>query len=185
MRSRVSTIRCATAHRGVVLPIVLVVLMVVTMLVITQVRRGTVDERLAGNWNRAMSGQAAAESLLRYCEAAVFAEEDRLRSWQTLAVKSENYTTIPAWNSPLTAADVIQIAADLLPPQATGAVCVIEDADEELNMVMNQQGNNEGLSGGREQHLHKLRFTMSVTFADGTAFGSVIYRAQSEVRYWL
>jgi len=179
------SIRSVTAQRGVVLPIVLVVLMVVTMLVITQVRRGTVDERLAGNWSRATSGQAAAESLLRYCEAEVFSTEEKLVDWQTNAAKSETFAAIPAWKSGLAPADTkIQIGANLLPAQATGAVCVVENADIELGMVENQRNNSEGLSGGAERGLHKLRFTMSVTFADSTAFGSVSYSAQSEVRYW-
>lgn len=178
------SIRPAAAQRGVVLPIVLVVLMVVTMLVITQVRRGTVDERLAGNWSRAVSGQAAAESLLRYCEAEVFSTEDKLVAWQTNGVKAEDFDTTPAWQSVLAPADTIQIGANLLPAQATGAVCVVENADIELGLVENQRNNSEGLSGGAERNLHKLRFTMSVTFADSTAFGSATYSAQSEVRYW-
>ena len=62
------TIASSTAQRGVILPIVLVVMMVVTTLVLTQVKRGTVDERLAGNWSRVVSGETAAESLLRMCE---------------------------------------------------------------------------------------------------------------------
>ena len=53
---------------GIVLPVVLVVLVVVTTLVLTQVRRGTVDERLAGNWSRSISGETGAESTLRWCE---------------------------------------------------------------------------------------------------------------------
>lgn len=183
-RTRPDSIRPAASSRGVVLPIVLVVLMVVTMLVITQVRRGTVDERLAGNWSRATSGQAAAESLLRYCEAEVFSTAQKTTAWQQNAVLSQNFTATPAWRSVLTADDVIAIHADLLPPQATGAVCVIENADIEIGLVADQRGNNEGLTAGAETHLHKFRFTMIVTYADATAFGNVVYSSQSEVRYW-
>ena len=72
------TIASTSLQRGVILPIVLVVMMVVTTLVITQVRRATVDERLAGNWSRLVSGETAAESMLRLCEHVVInVERDR------------------------------------------------------------------------------------------------------------
>ena len=55
---------------GVVLPVVLVVLTVLTGLVVTQVRRGALDERLAGNTRR-VNLDGAAQTVLRWCEARV------------------------------------------------------------------------------------------------------------------
>lgn len=175
------------SQRGVVLPIVLVVLMVVTMLVVTQVRRGAVDERLAGNWNRSLSGHGAAEALLRYCEAYVLAQpDDQLRVWHRDARKSNDFAPLPVWrSSALTAADYITVANDLLPPNATAARCVVENADAELADFNEQQNNMMGVSGMRDRNAWKFRFTMIVTYADSTPFGSVTYMAQSEVRKWI
>ena len=83
------------ASRGVVLPIVLVVLVVMTTLVITQVKRATVDERLAGNTSRTIAGEAMAQSLLRYCEAELQREP---RLWDGV-VMSTDFTASPAHRS--------------------------------------------------------------------------------------
>jgi Tfp pilus assembly protein PilX len=80
---------------GVVLPVVLVVLVVVTTLVLTQVRRGTVDERLAGNWSRSISGETSAESTLRWCEMELQREP---RLWDGV-VLAANFAATPAWRT--------------------------------------------------------------------------------------
>jgi Tfp pilus assembly protein PilX len=169
------------SQRGVVLPIVLVVMMVVTVVVITQVKRGTVDERLAGNWSRTMSRQAATESLVRYCEAFIL-RKDEVRKWCGV-VPSENYPNTPAWNSNLPASDVVTFQQELLPPGATGAVCVVEDATSELGGTRYAQGPNPGSEGPRDPYLWKFRFTVLVTYQDTSLFGSVVHRTQSEVRF--
>ena len=80
---------------GVVLPVVLVVLVVVTTLVLTQVRRGTVDERLAGNWSRSISGETSAESTLRWCEMELQREP---RLWDGV-ILAANFAATPAWRT--------------------------------------------------------------------------------------
>jgi hypothetical protein len=170
-----------SGQRGVVLPIVLVVLMVVTMLVVTQVRRGTVDERLAGNWNRAMSQQASTDSLLRYCEARILRSSE-VRHWRNV-VRSENYQATPAWASNLPVGDVLPLAADILPPGASAGVCFIEDATTELGGNTYQESPRAGSDGIRDPYLWKYRFTIALTFPDSTNFGSVTQRTQSEVRF--
>lgn len=169
-------------QRGVVLPIVLVVMMVVTMLIVTQVRRGTVDERLASNWNRMISQQTAAESLLRYCEARIL-RSDEVRLWQNV-VRSESYTDLtgPAWRN-VAAGDVLPLAANILPMGATGGFCVVENATEELGGNTFQESTNAGSDGIRDPYLWKYRFTLVVVFPDASAFGSVTQRTQSEVRF--
>lgn len=172
-------------QRGVVLPIVLVVMMVVTMLIVTQVRRGTVDERLASNWNRAISQQAATESLLRYCEARIL-RSDEVRLWRDV-VRSEDYRDPPngpgaAWrNAP--SSDVLPLAANILPPGATSGFCVVENATEELGGNTFQESSNAGSDGIRDPYLWKYRFTLVLVFQDASAFGSVTQRTQSEVRF--
>jgi Tfp pilus assembly protein PilX len=166
-------------QRGVVLPIVLIVMMVVTMLIVTQVRRGTVDERLAGNWSRAISGQTAAESVLRWCEAVVLNTESRL--WDGV-LPSENFVATPAWRSNIQANLIKTVPANDLPTGATVATCIIEDATNELGGDQFQGNTDMGTAGIRDRYLRKFRFTTAVTFADATAFGNVTYRSQSEVR---
>lgn len=177
--------RPALRESGVVLPIVLVVMMVVTMLVVTQVRRGTVDERLAGNWSRAISGQTAAESLVRYCEAHLFANEfAEARAWKN-KVPSEFHTNLnqAAWASGLPATDRITFTADILPPGATGT-CIVEDASSELaGSIYQAVSGTPGGAGITDPYLWKYRITVLLTLPDPTAFGSVVYRAQSEVRF--
>lgn len=169
-------------QRGVVLPIVLVVMMVVTMLIVTQVRRGAVDERLASNWNRVISQQAATESLLRYCEARIL-RSDEVRLWQNV-VRSESYdnTSKAAWLN-VAPSDVLPLAADVLPMGATSGFCVVENATEELGGNTFQESTNAGSDGIRDPYLWKYRFTLVLVFPDATAFGSVTQRTQSEVRF--
>lgn len=167
--------------RGVVLPIVLVVMMVVTMLVVTQVRRGTVDERMAGNWTRAIEGQARAESLLRYCEASMFAANNEQAKNRRNLVLTENYNQgTPAWKSNLPANGAIPFAADVLPAGAT-ATCVVEDASSDLLPSFYQQ--RSGTAGVPLAELLKYRFTVSLTMPDANLFGSTVYTVQSEVRF--
>jgi Tfp pilus assembly protein PilX len=177
--------RFTVRQAGVVLPIVLVVMMVVTTLVLTQVRRGTVDERLAGNWSRAITGQTAAESMVRYCEARLFANNnEEARKWKQFANRpiSENFVGTPAWASNLNANQIITIQADLLPAGATAATCVVEDATSELQGGIYQENNTPG-AGVSDPYLWKYRITATVIFADATLFGNVTYMAQSEVRF--
>ena len=58
---------------GVVLPIVLVILTVLTGLVVTQIRRSTVDERLAANTRETVLLDSAVQTALRWCEARIIA----------------------------------------------------------------------------------------------------------------
>jgi Tfp pilus assembly protein PilX len=52
---------------GVVLPVVLVVLTVLTGLVVTQIRRAALDERLAGNTRESVQLDSAVQTVLRWC----------------------------------------------------------------------------------------------------------------------
>jgi Tfp pilus assembly protein PilX len=177
--------RLSNAQRGVILPIVLVVLMIVTTLVITQVRRGTVDERLAGNWSRLVSGETAAESLLRLCEHVVINVEYKFSDFW---LPSTNFVNTPAWRVPLNQLDPAKVKTftDSLPQGATAGHCIIENATSELVGVTDQGGDNEQnqqAGSGRNPYLRKHRFTTVVNFSEGTAFGGVTYMSQSEVRW--
>ena len=64
--SRLTAARRRSA--GVVLPIVLVILVILTGLVVTQVRRTTVDQRMAANAQESIALEAAAKAVLGWCE---------------------------------------------------------------------------------------------------------------------
>ena len=178
------TIASSRTQRGVILPIVLVVMMVVTTLVITQVKRGTVDERLAGNWSRVVSGETAAESLLRMCEHLTINVDWKYAKWW---YPSTTFTATPAWKVPCAQLDPTKdVFTDTLPQGATSGYCVIENATSELGTVRDFTGENEQnqqVGAGKNANLMKHRFTTAVTFADGTAFGGVKYLSQSEIRW--
>lgn len=151
---------------GVALPIALVLLFIVTGLVATQVRRGVVDQRLAGNTRESVALDSAAQSVLRWCEA-----------W--LAVSTGDSTvpppvTIPAarlGGSPPAGAAwlVAENWADATTNGFTGAPlpggvvyarCLIENATEELNGAIsdtNQLGNK-----ARDERFVKFRTTAQV-----------------------
>ncbi len=174
-------------QRGVVLPIVLVVMMVVTTLVITQVRRGIVDERLASNWSSSISRQTATESVLRLCELRVLTVERH--AWDTpLPSDQFNISGVPAWNSNVTANLKKTVPqADLPAIGASSAECIIENATNELTPDVNLASSNEQNRGrsGIEPNLRKYRFTAVLTFPDSTAIGAVTYRSQSEIRWMI
>lgn len=172
-------------QRGVVLPIVLVVMMIVTTLVITHVRRGTVDERLAGNWSRLISNQTVADTVVRYCELVVLSKE--MYGWDTLLPSAPfNVNGTAAWKSNLAPNQIKTIPLADLPAGASGGTCIIENATSELELNRNQTGNSSQNSGsGIEPNMRKYRFTAAVTFPDSTAFGAVTFRSQSEVRWMI
>src|SRR4030095_56532 len=147
-------------QQGVILPIVLVVMMIVTTLVITQVRRGTVAKALAGTGRGAVRGRTAAASCLRWCESVVINTEPRL--WDNV-LPSQQFQATPAWRS--------NINPNL-----------IKTVPNTVHDLPAGPNNDLGTYGVRDRYLRKFRFTTAVTFPEATVFGNVIYRSQSEVR---
>lgn len=163
---------------GVVLPVVLVMLLVFTTLVLTQVRRGTIDERLAGNTSRVIAGDTMAQSVLRYCEAELQSDP---RLWDGVVLASA-FTTAPAYRSSVPANSRLTMDATLVPPGATAATCIIEDATEELGCSRTQTQTQVGAAGCRNPYFRKYRVTSSVVVPDATAFGARTFLSQSELR---
>jgi len=64
-------IRPVRPQRGFLLAVVLVLLVSLTVVVIAQVRRATVGQVLTLNSSEYVLAETAAQSVLRYCEAAV------------------------------------------------------------------------------------------------------------------
>ena len=157
-------------HRtaGVALPIALILLFVLTGLVVTQVRRGLVDERLAANTRESVSLDSAAQLVLRWCEAwAIASTGDPTLSRpirvaaQPLVAGGLQAAALPAWRLPQNWSDATtnQFTGAALPGIAFGR-CLIEDATDELNgaiSTLNQVG-----SSARDQRFVKLRLTAQV-----------------------
>jgi hypothetical protein len=178
--------RIQQRQRGVILPIVLVVMMVVTTLVITHVRRGIIDERLASNWSSSISRQTATESVLRLCELRVLTVERH--AWDAPLPSGQfNISGVPAWQSNVAANLKKTVPPADLPNGVSAAECIIENATEELTPDVNLASSNEQNRGrsGIEPNLRKYRFTAVLAFPDSTAFGAVTYRSQSEIRWMI
>jgi Tfp pilus assembly protein PilX len=165
---------------GVVLPIVLVILTVLTGLVVTQVRRNTVDERMAGNARETVQ---LVQSVLRWCEARM-----TLNPRETVTVPRSEATTLPAWrdaNNWLDAnsLDFTGVTNELLGVTLADAGCVIEEATCELAPPISDTGQVTTGCNGIDPRWRKFRITARVsTPAADLVGGRRFMFAQSELR---
>jgi Tfp pilus assembly protein PilX len=128
----------AAQSRGFVLPLVLIMLVLMTTLVVFMVRRGTIDERLAGNVRAAVTAGAAADRVLRYCELWVRMSRPGFQQRSGLPKPPE---TMDAPKSDKTAAwrvqknwddESVEIEPDAIGGNVSSGKCLIEDATSEL-----------------------------------------------------
>lgn len=124
--------------RGFVLPLVLIMLVLMTTLVVFMVRRGTIDERLAGNVRAAVTAGAAADRVLRYCELWVRMSRPGFEQRSGLPKPPE---TMNAPKSTETAAwrvqdnwddESVEIEPAAIGGNVSSGRCLIEDATSEL-----------------------------------------------------
>lgn len=183
----------SSAHRsnGVVLPIVLVILVILTALVVTQVRRTTVDQRMAANAQESVALDAAAKAVLSWCEVDLQRANRGIGNMpQSIAPPAP--TAPAAWLVPANWAAwayTPAFGAQLL-TTATVAVCLIEDATEELEGDVSR---NQGGTGVRDCRWRKYRTTAQVqapapdlpaNAALGIPAGFRAYFAQGEMRLY-
>lgn len=173
---------------GVVLPVVLVVLTVLTGLVVTQIRRGALDERLAGNTRETVNLDGAAQTVVRWCEARLI-----LFPQNTVTVQpTANNTQPPAWRVPanwntttnsldFTGSNLWQAMSAAFPP-----ACVIENATCELAPPIGRPEKGANGCNGNDPRWMKFRITSRVaTPAPDMAAGDRFAFAQSELRIWI
>ena len=79
-------------------------------------------------------------------------------------------------------ADVLTMGSDLVPPNASGAQCIIEDATTELGCAPTQTRSNMGEGGCLNRYFRKYRVTSRVIVPDSTAFLNRSFLSQSELR---
>lgn len=114
--------------RGLVMPMVLVLLLIVTLIVVAQLRRGLVDERFAGALRTNTVSDTAAQTVLRWCELRMSVAPET-----TVQVPAPATAQLAAWRDPnnwVAARTLAFPGADL--PGITTSQCLIERADDEL-----------------------------------------------------
>lgn len=118
--------RNPNAQRGVVLPLSLVILVMVTMLAITAIRGVTTEERIAANLRSSALGFEQSELGLRHCEAIVLTGgqplvDNRFNSPDQLGT---SWKTTANWSD----ARVQQPPAAHVPAGIPAPRCMIEEA---------------------------------------------------------
>jgi hypothetical protein len=167
---------------GVVLPVVLVVLTVLTGLVVTQVRRSAIDERLAANATETVLLDSAAQTVLRWCEA-------RIVTQPFSTALADPSTTTPPWrvaaNWTNTTKSLDFDTAGL--PGITNTLagrpaCVIEEATCELTPPISPTGQTATGCNGIDPRWRKYRITARVSVPALDMGGERFMFAQSELR---
>ena len=177
-------------HRmiGVVLPVVLVVLTVLTGLIVTQIRRNTMDERLAANTRETVLLDNSVQTVLRWCEARITLEPQRTI---TVAASTPAQTawsaSSPNWAN-ASSLDFVGAAAML--GLSADPSCVIEDATCELAPPISPTG-QVGASacpgnGDLDPRWRKFRVTAQVFTTSPDFFaGTRPMFSQSELRLFI
>ena len=164
---------------GLVLPVVLVVLTVLTGLVIAQMKRSATDERLAANTRETVMLDNAVQTTLRWCEWHVI---ERPRT--TVVVVGTAAT--PAWQIAANWNDASSLnftATGLLPGMRGDPTCIIEDATCELQPPMSPTAMDTGGCNGIDSRWRKFRITARVRVeAPDLPNGVREMMAQSELR---
>jgi Tfp pilus assembly protein PilX len=168
-------------QRGIVLPVVLVMLLMMTVTVIFLMRRGTVDERIAFNVRQVTTLDTATQHALRTCERQLWcalngntacASPPRLPA--PAASSTAAWRGASNWNSVVILADGATEVASVFGPDVQAARCLIEDATAELETIGELDRPDDPLKLGVWR---KYRITAEVVGTSGT-----IGRAQTEVR---
>jgi Tfp pilus assembly protein PilX len=170
------------AERGIVLPVVLVMLVLMTITVLFLMRRGTVDELLASNVRQVTTLDTAAQFALRTCERFLWVSPPGIAPAAgdpnpppVVVAPAANATAAWLVNANWTNSGVTLPAADF-GPGVTAARCLYEDASAELEInVGNVSNTSTGLN--LDGTWRKYRITAEVQ-GNGNTFS----RAQAEVR---
>lgn len=167
---------------GVVLPIVLVILTVLTGLVVTQIRRSTVDERLAANARETVMLDDAVQTVLRWCEARIISAPRDTRTVPAPTGATPAWRTAANWNdaNSLNFTGVTTLAGVDANPS-----CIIEDATCELAPPISPTGQNYGGCNGIDDRWRKFRITAQVTMPAPDLGGTRAMFAQSELRVYI
>jgi Tfp pilus assembly protein PilX len=166
---------------GVVLPVVLVILTVLTGLVVTQVRRGTTDERLAANARESVQLDGAAQTILRICEESVVRTPFNI-------VNASGTAATPAWRIGGNWADAnsFNVTGMTLVAGMNGdPACIVEDATSELQLHYARSGMGEAGGVTMDPRWRKYRITSRIRINAPDLPGGVReMMSQSELRLY-
>jgi Tfp pilus assembly protein PilX len=168
-------------ERGVVLPVVLVMLLLMTITVLFLMRRSTVDELLASNVRQIVTLETATQFALRSCERWLWV------SVPGLAPRAGDPDPPPVVTAPAAAVTSawrvgsnwtdfgVTLPADRFGAGITAVRCLFEDATAELELVTSLTATTAtGMT--TEPDWRKFRITAEVVG------NNTVSRAQSEVR---
>jgi hypothetical protein len=182
-------IRPTRPQGGFVLAVVLVLMVSLTLLVLTQVRRATVGQVLTVNSSEFILAETAAQSVLRYCEAAVMRSVGQPDSVRVTTPGERTNNDPPAWRSAdkWTASGVSFTNGGVTFPKVTAYSCLYEDATGDLvpsPMANDINAESIAVGGicdvqpGLNPRLCKYRITARVTLDGGR-----LLHLQSEIRF--
>jgi hypothetical protein len=163
-----NTLAYRSSQRGIVLPLVLIMMVILTSLVLTQIRRGTIDRQLAVNSRAYSLAESAAQTVLRKCEAYLLVSGDAPSS----------AAGDPAWRDAAQwAANSVNLESDarVAYPGVNDYACLYENATAEMAAAttMNDLSPESGDDG-----IRKYRITARVVLITGQQF-----HLQSELRF--
>lgn len=177
--------QAAAPMRGIVLPVVLVMLVLMTIVVLFVSRRGAIDERLAENIRSVVATDNMAQYALRRCEWWLWTsppgKQLALGAPASLmvanALGAQNNWTSADWSAQ---ANTMPTTFMGWPPTAgtPTARCLVEDASGELAPPMHASTTGNGMQA--ENTWRKFRLTAEVV--TNLSGGVRVARAQSEVR---
>jgi hypothetical protein len=175
----------ARSARGVVLPIVLVILVVLTGLVVTQIRRSTVDERLAANAREYSLMDNAAQTVLRWCELRMVNFPRTTATFDSAAALPPLWRVQANWND---ARSFDFTGTNIAGISATGndaPRCIIEEATCELSPPISPTGQGSDACNGLDPRWRKFRITARVVTAQDVPGLRRAHFAQSELRTFI
>jgi len=146
---------------GVVLPVVLVILVILTALVVTQVRRTTVDQRMASNAQESVALEAAAKAVLGWCEVELQRSNRGFGNSPRTMVAPASIATA-AWQTAANwvASDYTPATGPVLLNNIVSSTCLIEDATDELEGLISS--NDDRGPTSRDCRWRKYRTTAQV-----------------------
>jgi Tfp pilus assembly protein PilX len=168
--------RTVTGHKsqlGFVLPVALILLVIITGIVGTQLQRALLDERMAANSRENIVADSAAQTVLRWCELQLTNAPD-----STVLVDAPSRGATAAWKEAnnWTAANTFTVTGVTL-SGVTSHSCLVENADNELTGGVSDSG-DPGDPTGRARWI-KYRITARVERTTGG-----FDHSQSEIRLY-
>jgi len=182
-------IRLHRGQRGFVLAVVLLLLVSLTVVLVAQVRRSTTGQMMTLNSSEYMLAETAAQSVLRYCEAAVMRGVGQPDSVRVTTPGERANNEAAAWRQAAKwdAASVSFANGGVAFPGVADYACLFEDATGDLvpSLMANDINRESGVVAavcdvqpGMNPRLCKYRITARVTLDRGR-----LLHLQSEIRF--